>query len=185
MATNKQVLKIIKPLASARYQVDVFWYDIERSLSYYEEEYGGLDVNPDFQRGHVWTLRQQEHFIENVLRGIIPSSGLVIQWNCPTWDDYHYKGPMFKGFQCIDGLQRLTAVRLFVLGKIKPFGLSLDDLKGTNFDARRCLWHLKFAVYGLTKRKDLLSHYLDLNTGGTDHTEEEINRVKQLLENSN
>jgi len=183
MTTNKELLKIIKPLASARYQVDIFWYDLERSLSYYEKEYGGLDVNPDFQRGHVWTLRQQEHFVENVLRGIVSSSGLVIQWNCPNWDEYYYKGPMPLGFQCIDGLQRLTAIRGFVAGKVKPFGLSKDDLTRTDFDVRRCMWTFKFAIHNLTSRKDLLNHYLDLNTGGTQHTTEEIDKVKQLLEN--
>jgi len=182
MLTSKQLRKIIKPLASAKYQIDVFWYDIERTLDYYEKEYGGLDVDPDFQRGHVWTIRQQEHFIENVLRGIVSSSGLLIQWNCPSWNDYNYKGPMPKGFQCIDGLQRLTAVRLFIAGKLKPFGMSRDEFKGTDFDPKRCLWHLKFAVHDLTSRTNLLNHYLDLNTGGTDHTEEEINRVKQLLQ---
>lgn len=182
---TKRLAKIIKPLASAKYQVDIPWRYLEESLERYSKEYGGLDVNPDFQRGHVWLPEQQQHFIENVLRGIVSSSQLVIQWNCPSWDDYYYKGPMFIGFQCIDGLQRLTAVRRFLKGEVKPFGLSVDDLIGSRFAPTFSNYTFKFAVHNLANRKDLLSHYLDLNAGGTQHTDNEIDRVRELLEKAN
>ena len=56
----RDLYKIIKPLATAKYEINVHWHSIERTLEHYKNTYGGLDENPDFQRGHVWTLRQQE-----------------------------------------------------------------------------------------------------------------------------
>lgn len=45
----------------------------------------------------------------------------------------------------------------------------------------------RFQVYinGLTIKKDELRWYIELNEGGTPHTEEEINRVKGMLNNLN
>lgn len=37
------------------------------------------------------------------------------------------------------------------------------------------------AIHTFTRRADLLQHYLDLNTGGTPHSAEEIARVRGLL----
>jgi len=62
-----------------------------------------LQLNPDFQRGHVWTDEQQVNYIEFLLKG--GQSSRVIYFNHPGW----MTG--FKGdFVCVDGLQRLTAV---------------------------------------------------------------------------
>jgi len=49
-------------------------------------------------------------------------------------------------FQCIDGPQRLTAVRKFMAGEFTVFGgLSAQDLKGSPFDLGR--YRLQMAVY--------------------------------------
>ncbi len=41
-----------------------------------------------------------------------------------------------------------------------------------------------FQVNDLLTREEVLQWYIDLNTGGTDHTDEEINRVKEMLKKS-
>jgi len=41
---------------------------------------------------------------------------------------------------------------------------------------------MRININDLPTRKDVLQWYLQMNTGGTVHTEEEINRVKMLLE---
>ena len=67
-----------------------------------------MDLSPDFQRGHVWTEAQQEAFMAHVLEGGSPG---VIRWNTI--------GNPTLGVQCIlDGLQRLTACRAWLAGKI-------------------------------------------------------------------
>lgn len=43
----------------------------------------GLDLNPDFQRGHVWTPSQQAAFVEFFLRG--GKTARVLYFNNPQW----------------------------------------------------------------------------------------------------
>lgn len=73
-----------------------------------------MQLNPDFQRGHVWIENQQIKYIEYILRGG-------------------------------------KTARVIYLNNLKT-------------------------------RKEVLQWYLEFNSYGTIHTEEEINKVKKLLE---
>lgn len=182
---TKMLNDIIRPLRTASYEVDINLADFNESIQRLSDNYGGLEMIPDFQRGHVWTPEQQQHFIENVLRGVVSSSGFLVQFNCPNWDKFdNYTGDLPKGFQCIDGLQRITAIQKFLEGSVKPFGLSVEDLLGSSFSPKRSLYRFKLAIHNFEKRSDLLSHYLDINSGGTPHSPEEIERIRVLYQAS-
>jgi uncharacterized protein with ParB-like and HNH nuclease domain len=129
-----------------------------------------LQLNPDFQRGHVWTEEQQIKYIEYLLRG--GKSARVIYFNQPGWM-HDWKGD----FVCVDGLQRITAVIKFMNNEIPAFGYYYKDFedKPHNID-------LLFNVNNLKTRKEVLQWYIEFNSAGTVHTDEEINRVKKLLE---
>lgn len=170
---------IIRPLRSAQYEVDVQWRFFDEMMADLGRDYGSIDYTPDFQRGHVWSEAQQAHYIENILRGVVNISGLVVQFNCPNWDNFEYVGCLPRGMQCIDGLQRITAVRRFLAGEVKPFGLSVADLAGTSFSSKN--YRFRMAIHNMESRADLLQHYLDLNAGGTPHAPSEIERVRNLL----
>jgi len=131
----------------------------------------GLKLNPDFQRGHVWSEEQQISYMEFLLRG--GKSARVIYFNHPGWQR-GYKGE----FVCVDGLQRLTACLKFINNELKVFGLYLSEFE----DKLPLDIDLLFNVNNLKTRKEVLQWYIEFNTGGTVHTEEEINRVKELLE---
>ena len=88
----------------------------------------GVDINPDFQRGHIWTEAQQVAYIENVLRRIVDESGLTIRFNCPTWREAKLSGDLPDQVVCIDGLQRLTAIRKFISKELPIFGLEYELL---------------------------------------------------------
>jgi hypothetical protein len=178
---DAKILKIINPVSEAIYAVDCQFSYIEQTLSNFERDYGALDLIPDYQRGHVWTMEQQTHFIENILRRVVPESGLVIQFNCPNWNLPDIQTDLPLGVQCVDGLQRLTAIRLFLNGDLLPFGLSVKDLDGTAFASRRGIYRIRIAMHNFTKKADLLKHYLDLNSGGTPHSQDELKRVKKML----
>ena len=49
---------IEKLMDKSSYEINVSFKQIERTLKEFEEDYG-LELNPDFQRGHVWTEEQQ------------------------------------------------------------------------------------------------------------------------------
>ena len=65
----------------ANYNVDVGFKYFSKTIQEYIDEQG-LILNPDFQRGHVWTEEQQEKYIEYVLKG--GTSGKEIFFNNPS-----------------------------------------------------------------------------------------------------
>lgn len=169
--------QLIRPMPMAKYEVDYGFNFVEKALEGLSEG-SGLNLVPDFQRGHVWTQAQQEKWIEAVVRGAISTSGLMIQFNSPAWDNNGYTGELPKTTECIDGLQRLTAIRKYMGGEICAFGHRVDFYAGTSFDARR--YRFRVAVHAFQSRDDLLQYYIDLNAGGTPHSAEEIARVIAL-----
>lgn len=68
--------------SNGSYQVN---YPLVSLVRYIEEEVEemGLQLNPEFQRGHVWTEEQQIAWIEYHLRG--GKSGNTIYLNNPFW----------------------------------------------------------------------------------------------------
>lgn len=176
---ERHALSIIKPLRTAKWQADFRWDRLEESIANMGNDYGGLELNPDFQRGHVWAPSQQVHFIENCLRGVVASNGFLIQFNSPSWNDDASDSDLPPGLQCVDGLQRYTAVTEFVKGNVKPFGFTAQELSGTQFSAKSI--HMKVAIHDFTSREHLLDHYISINAGGTPHSAEEIERVRGLL----
>lgn len=82
--------------------------------------------------------------------------------------------------QCVDGLQRLTAIRKFLNNELSIFGGNyLDDFEDKKVLLRTM--SLRINVNNLKTRKEVLQWYLDFNTGGTVHSDEEIERVRKLL----
>jgi hypothetical protein len=161
------------------YEVNIGLKYLELTLKGYEDDYG-LELNPDFQRGAVWTKEQQIAYVEFFLKG--GKTARVIYFNCPSFNrnTKEINNPMV----CVDGLQRLTALRKFLNNEIKVFGIYLDDFEDKDIMLRR-IGQLRFNINNLQTRKEVLKWYLDFNTGGTVHSEEEINRVKKLLEKEN
>lgn len=181
---TERLSAIIRPIAQRLYSTDVEWRNLDHRLAKYGEDWGGMDLNPDFQRGHVWTKCQQQRFIEAALRGTLSTSAFNIQFNCPNWENDHYEGDLPRGFQCIDGLQRITAVSKFVRGEILPFGLHIRDLDISRFQIKTH-YNFHFQVFAYEKRSEVIQHYLDFNDGGTQHPLDEIERVRNLLAESN
>ena len=151
------------------YRVDVGWDYLERQIESSEEI--GLDLNPDFQREHVWTEEQQISYCEYILRN--GSSGRELYFNCTGWNN-NMEGP----FVIVDGKQRLQAVRQFMGGKIKVFGSFIEDYTNRpNMLVARFSWN----VAALETREEVLEWYINFNSGGTVHTKEELKRVWKLL----
>jgi hypothetical protein len=138
----------------------------------YEKNFN-LELNPDFQRGHVWTRDQQIAYVENLLSGGVLSN--VVRFNHPNWQG-SYEGQMV----CVDGLQRLSAATLFLADQLPAFGHLYSEFEGQL--PREAQFTI--SVNSLKTRKEVLQWYLELNAGGTPHASEEIIRVRELLSNS-
>lgn len=133
----------------------------------------GLQLNPDFQRGNVWSEQQQIAYIEYLIKG--GKSARTVYFNHPGWMD------SFNGeFVCVDGLQRITAIQRFVNNEIKVFEHYLNEYEDSNIILRRL--DVIVNINNLQTRKEVLQWYIEFNSGGTVHSKEEIDRVKKLLE---
>lgn len=155
----------------APYAVDVGWDYLKDHL----ENHGvgnDLDLDPDFQRGHVWSEDKRVGFVEFVLRG--GTSARNLYFNCPG-----FAHGRLGNYVLVDGKQRLTAAVDFLDDKIKVFGglVYSDFTDRLDIMTVRFRWH----VNDLKTRAEVLQWYLDLNTGGVVHTSEEIEKVKCLL----
>lgn len=138
-----------------------------------EEE--GLQLNPNFQRGHVWTEQQQIAFLEYFLRG--GKSGIVVYFNKPDWN-ISVEKDAYNDFVCVDGLQRITAIMRFVNNEIPVFGSYFNEYT----DKPRMMTTIKINVNDLKTEKEVLQWYVDMNAGGTPHSNEEINRVRSMID---
>ncbi len=131
-----------------------------------------LDVDPDFQRGHVWTTDQQVAWLEFFFRG--GKTGRTIYLNNPGWQS-SYTGD----FVLVDGKQRIEALRAFFGNKIKIFGSYRREFTDKPSISQHTM---KLNVNTLKTRKEVLQWYLGYNAGGVNHAPEEIARVYKLLE---
>ena len=187
---NKLIADLINPIPVCPYRVDVEFSDVEYVLDRYNKNYdGGLQMNPDFQRGHVWTEEQQIAYIENFIRGAVGELGRTITLSCSEFQKDREKHSDLIGFYVVDGLQRLTAVMRFVKGEFKIFhhidgGVDKDFFNGSGYSIRSNQG-LAFNVFRMQTKKEILDYYLAMNGGGTPHNKEEIDRVTKMRQELN
>ena len=153
-------------------------YSVDTPLNFLKEKIDkwvsklNLQLNPDFQRGYVWTEAQQIAYMEFILKG---GKTPPIQLNHPGWlNDFN------GDFVCVDGLQRLTALLKFLDNKLPVFGgVYMNDFEDEQGMFGR--YDINIRVNNLQTRKEVLNWYLEMNSGGTVHTEDDLNKVKRLL----
>ncbi len=142
-----------------------------------------VDLNPDYQRDHVWTRKQQALYIGAMIEG--RCNGVIIlhddMESTPTteWDTTR------KQYTAIDGKQRLTAILAYFDNEVEAtlldgctfFRSQLDEVSRRRSERVLCTIG---TVRDMT-RAEQIEYYLALNTGGTLHTPEELDRVRCLL----
>ena len=163
-----------------KYTRDGSWqadFDFTTLIDFIDEhiENYGLQLNPKFQRGHVWTEEQQIKWLEFFLRG--GRTSRIIYLNKPDWHSKVSEGT-YNEFVCVDGLQRLTAIRRFVNGEIPVFGSYIYEFEDKMSLVRDSI---KVNINDLKSEKEVLQWYVDMNSGGTPHTSDEIERVRKMI----
>ena len=134
-----------------------------------------INLYPDYQRDHVWTLHQKEAFVGHILEG---GDTLPVIIN---------KGEEDEDFvsEVIDGKQRIQACLDWENGDIcgktnKGVLIHMTDLDEVGTRMVDNMVGLKYAMVKLS-RIEILELYLKLNSGGTLHRQFEIDKVKELL----
>lgn len=161
------------------YQVNMGLDGLEKRLTTWENDpCYTLQLVPDFQRGHVWTPEQQSNFVEYFLSG--GKSGLTIYFNKPSLQAAGTGPYPYDEFVCVDGLQRLTAIRRFLRGEIPAFDKLYPEFEDSIIKAPN-VTGVRLNVNALQTRAEVLNWYLQMNDGGTPNAPEELARVRGLL----
>ena len=101
-----------------------------------------MDLQPDFQRGEIWTLQKKQKLIDSILRG----------WKIPPIHVIHNNQSIDE---VLDGQQRLAAIRDFydniicIDGKILPENSELIQLDGMHYRDLPKKWQRKFRQYSI------------------------------------
>lgn len=163
--------KIPKFTNVGSYHVDISWDYLEKWLDCGNDGPNYIDLDPDYQRGYVWTEAQQIAYVEYILRGGRMAKDIF--FNCTTWNT-DSNTPV----EIVDGKQRVHAVLRFLRNEIPAFCYYRKEFSGYLRDLK-----YSFSVYinDLRTRKEVLQWYLEFNTGGTVHTEAELDRVRELI----
>lgn len=160
-------------------------YTADVPLGYLEQWLGSqgqpVDTDPDFQRGHVWTIEQRSRYMEFLIRG--GTTSRTLYWNHPTYVTASAPGcNLPETLVLVDGKQRLTSALMFLRNEVPVLGHFLREYT----DPARVLGisgcRFTMQINNLATRADLLQWYIDLNDGGTVHAASEIARVRGLLE---
>jgi hypothetical protein len=133
---------------------------------------GELDLAPDFQRSFVWDERRQVRLIESVLLGIpLPA--------------FYFNQDSQGEFQVIDGVQRLTTIKLFMSNQLTLKDTHLEylkDLRNLNYDTLDAPVRRRFAgtqivahvIEPQTPDEVKYDIFNRVNTGGSPLTAQEI-----------
>lgn len=175
MADHKELV-----FPHAWYSVNVDWTHIEDWIISQEDyrDIFRLNLDPDYQRAHVWTLEQKRDYVEYVLRGGEVSKTLVFSAVGRSFDSA-------EEWKLTDGKQRLSAVREFMAG---AFGVFADEKYPQGHkanaiaDINRIAYGFIVQVVMVERPSDELKLYLSINTRGTPHNAEEIARVRAMLD---
>lgn len=158
--------------STGNYHVNADLDDLLVAIQRYIDEYN-LDMEPDFQRGHVWNEQQQIAYLEYLLMGGM--NGRDFYFNHTAWNNFKCDGEMV----CVDGLQRYTAIKRYLNNEIPAFGLYFKDMENIT----RCL--LSIHINDLATKAEVVKWYYELNFGGTPHSDAEKQRIEKMLEELN
>lgn len=158
----------IKQFPNTHGHTHVPWAVLQEQLDRYAEIFD-LDLDPKFQREHVWEEKQQIAYVEYILKD--GQGGRDIYFNA------HGYGTTFEGtMTLVDGKQRLNAVLRFLNNEIPAFGSLYQDYEDTiSFKTS-----FSFNINKLSDR-DVLEWYISLNSG-IAHAKDEIDRVRQMID---
>lgn len=137
-------------------------------------------VVPDCQRpAGAWGKRAKELYVGNVLIGGPTPPLWIQQW--PTTDGC-------RPDELVDGLQRVSALRDFVEGRIRvevpEHGISFhkNDVSPEELNQILSEHPLPTHTVRLSSLEGIYRLYLGLNRGGVPHSAEELARVEAMLE---
>ena len=125
---------LLKPWDPQQIRITTKTFTIREIFNQIEER--EIDLAPDFQRSFVWKPKKQVLLIESIILGIpLPA--------------FYFNQDEFGAYQVIDGVQRLTTIRLFMANELsleETHLAYLKDLTGQTFGSLEAPMKRRFAA---------------------------------------
>jgi hypothetical protein len=162
--------RIVKPWDPKHIRITTKNFTLREIYTQIEDD--DLDLAPDFQRSFVWKDSQQIRLIESILLGIpLPA--------------FYFNQDALGAHQVIDGVQRLTTVKLFMSDKLVLDAKHLEYLKVLQGHTYSSIDHATRRRFAGTQ---IVAHIIEpqtpdevkyeifnrVNTGGSPLTAQEI-----------
>lgn len=137
--------------------------------------YEEIELNPDFQRSEIWSLKQKSLLIESLLINIpIPA--------------FYIDARVSGKWVVIDGLQRLSTIMKFIEDDFKLSETEYLDLKGKNFSSLDRKYQRRIEDYELsfnlvkpnTPTEIAFNIFTRINTLGTSLSAQEIRHAMNM-----
>ena len=176
MTVPKLITEVFPSLDCAHIEFQV---SINRVVGYIDgiAEEDHMDLDPEFQRSHVWTEAQQVAYMEWALSE--GPGARTLYFNNPCYSGYRDPKNFERGtLSLVDGKQRLEAIRAFFDGRIRLLDGTVghEDILRASYNRIR----ITIKIAELETYDEVLDWYLRLNAGGTPHTQDELERVRKL-----
>lgn len=136
-----------------------------------KHNHSGVDVDVEYQREHVWKLKDKIALIDSIFNNIDIGKFVFVQRS------YSYIG---KLFEIIDGKQRLTAITDFYEDRFKYKGYFFSEL--SHYDKHKFLdLSITYGYLVNPDKQGIFESFIKLNTCGKPMANKHIDHVKQLL----
>lgn len=163
--------KDTKFAVTEKYRIRHFNSTIDSLLHMVYARHAGVDFDAEYQREHVWTLKDKIELIESIFNNIEIGKFVFVQLKETTPGKY---------YQIIDGKQRLTALCEFYEDRFPYKGVYFSEL--SFYDKYKFTSHN--IAYGFLENPDLRGIYetfIKLNTCGKPMDRKHIDKVKKML----
>lgn len=161
------LLKNIPRFITPTYEVNTHITYLIGSWLPEQEQDLGYEEKPDFQRKHVWSDKDRSRYM-----GYLFQAG-------PTGRDFYFATDNFYGnnkipLVCVDGLQRLTTLRMFLNNEVKLLGHYLLEYEDHAEIKRNSNLMVNIKVLTIPTRNDMIDFYIKFNSSGVYHSEEDL-----------
>ena len=152
---------------------ELFIQFMQQSLSSLIHKYfnhRGVDMNPTYQRGFVWTDKQKEELLDSIFNFI--DIGKFVFVRLPYEPDSY-------SYQILDGKQKLKTIIDFYTDQFKYKGFYYSELP---WEMKNVFYNKNISVGEVSDRtydENLIKEYfIKLNTSGTPMSKEHLDKIK-------
>lgn len=147
-----------------------------RSLMHMMCKEYGIDLEPEYQRGLVWSDVQKWSLIDSIMKNIDIGKFTIIR---RPWGSDHSKPMTPKLYEMLDGKQRITALWEFYTSQFKYNGLYYYELHPRDRSHFKN-YRISYAECEPLTDEQKYRYFLKLNTTGVPIDQEHIERVRRL-----